>query len=271
MVAPFVQDPARWTLLTVARFDGLPAWLPVMSSTPEEKQRLFRDPEVRARLRADALEPDRRRPESGPSVRWDVIVVARTIHERNRQWVGKTVAEIAQAQGKDPLDAFLDLGLDEDLATVFYHRANVNVDVKAAALTNPRAIPGLSDSGAHVTRRCSSHFSTYILSYWVREMGVMTLEEAVRKLTYVPAAAFGMHDRGLIRPGLAADLTVFDPDTVQPSEMEEVDDFPGGATRMRRLCEGVEYTIVNGEVLIEEGEHTGAYPGRVVRGTAHTG
>jgi N-acyl-D-aspartate/D-glutamate deacylase len=80
-----------------------------------------------------------------------------------------------------------------------------------------------------------------------------------------------MHDRGLIRPGLAADLTVFDPDTVQPGEMEEVDDFPGGATRMRRLCEGVEYTIVNGEVLIEEGEHTGAYPGRVVRSTAHTG
>jgi N-acyl-D-aspartate/D-glutamate deacylase len=220
-------------------------------------------------MRVAAQQPDRRRPESGPEIRWNAIVVANTMHERNRQWVGRTVAEVAQAQGKDPLDAFLDLGLDEDLATVFYQRSNVTVEGKAAAVTNPRIILGLSDSGAHVTRRCNSHFSTYILSYWVREMQVLTLEEAVRKLTYVPATAFGMHDRGLIRPGLAADLTVFDPDTVRPGEMDEAADFPGGAVRMRRLCLGIDYTIVNGEVLIEEGEHTGAYPGRVVRSSAY--
>jgi len=93
----------------------------------------------------------------------------------------------------------------------------------------------------------------------------MTLEEAVRKLTFMPASVFGLPDRGLIRPGLAADLVVFDPDTVAPTEMDEVADYPAGAVRKRRLSQGVEYTIVNGEVLIEEGEHTGRYPGRVVR------
>jgi N-acyl-D-aspartate/D-glutamate deacylase len=269
MVDPFVENPARWTLLTVATFDAIPTWGSVMTTPPDERRRLFEDPDVRERMRVAALQPDRRRPESGPAIRWSAIVVANTMREHNRQWVGKTVAEVAQAQGKDPLDAFLDLGLDEDLATVFYQRSNVTVEGKAAAVTNPRIILGLSDSGAHVTRRCNSHFSTYILSYWVREMGALTLEEAVRKLTYVPATAFGMHDRGLIRPGLAADLTVFDPDAVSPGEMDEVADFPGGAVRMRRLCQGVDYTIVNGQILIEEGEHTGAYPGRVVRSSVY--
>ena len=99
----------------------------------------------------------------------------------------------------------------------------------------------------------------------------MPLEEAVRKLTFLPATAFGLHDRGLIRPGLAADLVVFDPDTVSPGELDHVADFPGGAVRLRRLPRGVDCTIVNGEVLIEDGEHTGAYPGKVVRSSAHQG
>jgi len=94
----------------------------------------------------------------------------------------------------------------------------------------------------------------------------MSLEEAVRKMTFLPASVFGLHDRGLVRPGLAADLVVFDPDTVGATEMDEVADFPAGAVRKRRLSQGIEYTIVNGEVLIEEGEHTGSYPGRVARG-----
>jgi len=85
----------------------------------------------------------------------------------------------------------------------------------------------------------------------------------------VPASVFGLHDRGMIRPGLAADLVVFDPDTVSPGDLDQVADFPAGATRMRRLPTGIDSTIVNGEVLIEKGEHTGAHPGRVVRSSAY--
>ena len=99
----------------------------------------------------------------------------------------------------------------------------------------------------------------------------MTLEEAVRKLTFLPATAFGLHDRGLIRPRLAADLVVFDPDSVSPGELDQVADFPAGATRLRRLPRGVDCTVVNGEVLIEDGEHTGAYPGKVLRSSAYHG
>src|SRR5439155_6857958 len=104
-----------------------------------------------------------------------------------------------------------------------------------------------------------------LLAYWVREKQRLTLAEAVRKLPFLSAATFGLHDRGLIRPGLAADLVVFDPDAVSPGELDSVTDFPAGAERLRRLPTGVDLTIVNGEVLIEDGEHTGAYPGRVLR------
>jgi N-acyl-D-aspartate/D-glutamate deacylase len=268
MVGPFVDNPARWTLLTAGTFDALPSWAPVLASPPEERARALRDPALRERLRADALRPDSRRPEEGiASVRFDLIGVAHAALERNQHLEGKTVNEIAREQGKDPLDAFLDLVLDEDLATVFYPGTDVTVEAKAAILTNPYIMPGSSDSGAHVTRRNQSHYPTYMLSYWVRKQHAMTIEEAVRRLTFMPASVFGLNDRGLIRPGMAADIVVFDPDTVEPGEMDEVADFPGGAKRMRRLSQGVEYTIVNGSVLIEEGEHTGAYPGRVVAGS----
>ena len=139
----------------------------------------------------------------------------------------------------------------------------------AQTLTDPFVLPGLSDGGAHVTRRCDSHFSTFLLSFWVREQQALSLEEAVRKLTFMGATAFGLHDRGLIRPGMAGDLTVFDPESVSAGELDEVADYPGDAVRMRRPASGIAYTIVNGEVLIEQGDHTGEYPGRLLRSRAY--
>ena len=93
----------------------------------------------------------------------------------------------------------------------------------------------------------------------------------MRKLTFMGASAFGLHDRGLIRPGMAGDLTVFDPATVGAGELDEVADYPGDAVRMRRPSHGVSFTIVNGEPLIEAGEHTGALPGRLLRSSAYGG
>jgi N-acyl-D-amino-acid deacylase len=262
-ISPFMQSPSRWTLLTVATFDGLPAWLPVMNAEPDEKRRLIQNPEVRARLRADA---NRLRTDGRPGVDWDSFYVGSVGLEKNQRFVERSVEDIARELDKDPVDTFFDLVLEEDLKTSFYPHSKVGVEEKAAALRRPGVIPGLSDGGAHVIRRCQSHYTTFMLSYWVRETGMFSLEEAVRKLTFLPASIFGLHDRGLIRPGLAADLVVFDPDTIEAGEMDEVADFPAGAVRKRRLSQGIEYTIVNGEVLIEEGEHTGSYPGRVARG-----
>jgi N-acyl-D-aspartate/D-glutamate deacylase len=93
----------------------------------------------------------------------------------------------------------------------------------------------------------------------------MSLEDAIRKLTFVPASLFGFSDRGLVRPGMAADLMVFDPATICPLEPGEAHDLPGGARRRKQLAQGIEWTVVNGQVLIERGEHTGTYPGKVAR------
>ena len=268
MVSPFMENTARWTLLTVGSFDGFTHWLPVMSSSPEERRVAFRDPAVRAGLRADADAPDKRNP-GFPAVRWDLLCVARVALGEHLTYVERSISDIAKELGKEPLDAFLDLALEEDLKTLFYFRSDVGTAAMAEVLADPFVLPGLSDGGAHVTRRCDSHFSTFLLSFWVREQQALALEEAVRKLTFMGASAFGLHDRGLIRPGLAGDLTVFDPDNVGAGELDEVADYPGDAVRMRRPSEGIAYTIVNGGVLIEAGEHTGAYPGQLLRSSAY--
>ena len=198
-----------------------------MSSSPEERRVAFRDPAVRAGLRADADAPDKRNP-GFPAVRWDLLCVARVALGEHLTYVERSISDIAKELGKDPLDAFLDLALEEDLKTLFYFRSDVGTAEMAEVLADPFVLPGLSDGGAHVTRRCDSHFSTFLLSFWVREQQALALEEAVRKLTFMGASAFGLHDRGLIRPGLAGDLTVFDPDNVGAGELDEVADYPGG-------------------------------------------
>ncbi len=258
MMPPFLEDPARWTITSVNQFDLYPTWRPIIASPPEEKKRAFVDPAVREQLRTESA-----------NYRWGATCVASVSLPKNQALVGRSLTAIAQDQGKEPLDAFLDLVLEEDLATVFMRDTGADPAEKGAFLANPHVMPGLSDGGAHVTRRCDSHFSTYLLSYWVREQQALPLEQAVQKLTFVPASAFGLHERGMIRPGLAADLVVFDPETVAPGETDHVADFPAGAVRMRRLPQGVDCTIVNGEVLIEDGEHTGTLPGKVVRSSAY--
>jgi N-acyl-D-aspartate/D-glutamate deacylase len=193
--------------------------------------------------------------------------------EKNQHLKGKSIAQIAQQQNKDVLDTLLDLVLEENLETEF-ERREVNSDEAAmkALLTSPYTIIGQSDGGAHVVFRTDYSYSTYLLSHWVREKQIMSLEEAIRKLTFVPASLFGFYDRGLVRPGMAADLMVFDPDAISPSEPGEAHDLPGGARRRKQLAHGIDWTVVNGEVLMERGQHTGAYPGKVVRsnnGTQH--
>ena len=133
-------------------------------------------------------------------------------------------------------------------------------------MRHPRSVVTFSDSGAHVSQIMDSSLQTYVLAYWVRERKALTLEEGVRLLTLEPASAWGLHDRGLLREGLAADLVVFDPDRVAPLMPEVVDDLPAGARRLRQKATGFAASIVNGVVVLRDGEHTGAHPGRVLRG-----
>ena len=261
-----------FTMRNTQQFRGLPVWHPICLSSPEEMLKAYADPEVRKKLHAEAVEF-----KSGPAIGlcstwWDYMVLQTAALPKNKQYEGKTLGQIAKAQGKGIIDAFLDLAIEEKLDSEWLHGEN-NVDEEAVAkiLTYPNAIIGLSDGGAHVQFQSGFGFSTRLLAEWVREKQLMTLEQAVRRLTFDSASTFGLYDRGLLRPGLVADIVIFDPDTVRPLPLEVLHDFPTGAKRIKEPAEGIHMTIVNGQVLLEDGKHTGALPGRVLRNTYYQG
>jgi N-acyl-D-aspartate/D-glutamate deacylase len=260
----------RYTLKTAQHFDAMATWKSVMLLPLDKRKEAFRDPEIRAKLHLEAVETPLDPSRVGDFTRrWDLQFVFRPALPKHQYLKGKSVAEIAREQNRDVLDVFLDLALEEDLETEF-ERREVNSDEVAmtSLLTSPYTVIGQSDGGAHVVFRTDYSYSTYLLSHWVRERQIMSLEEAIRKLTFVQASLFGLFDRGLVRPEMVADLMVFDPATIGPLEPGEAHDLPGGARRRKQLAQGIEWTLVNGQVLIERGEHTGAYPGKVARNTS---
>jgi N-acyl-D-amino-acid deacylase len=254
----------RFTMKNCQVFRSMPTWLPILQGADADKLAAYADPATRAKLRAEVDAP--LGPDSTFSKRWDLMFIDEPKLAKNRGLAGKHIEQIARAQGKHPLDAFLDLAVEENLETVF-SLGEINMDTEAVAqiLGSPYAVVGLSDGGAHVQFHSNVSNPTRLLGYWVREKQIMSLEHAVRRLTYDSASAFGIYDRGLVQPGMAADLVVFDPDTVAPVKEDVVHDFPANGWRMRELAEGIHYTVVNGEVLLEKGQHTGNHPGRVIR------
>jgi N-acyl-D-aspartate/D-glutamate deacylase len=256
----------RYTLRDAQCFDEFPTWKTALFSPVELRKQMFADPALRKKLRAEAIE------DQSPSVfprRWDVIFVDAVKLPKNKAQEKQSIQDIAKAQGKDGLDCFLDLSLEEDLETRFVH-TNTQGDPQAVCeiLKHPAVMIGQSDAGAHMGYDARFGYSTAFLGCWVRDYGIMSLEEAVSKLTFRVASIFGLSDRGLIRPGLAADIAVFDPATVNTEEPEYVQDLPGDETRMIQRATGVPYTVVNGEVVIENGAVTGARPGKILRPTA---
>jgi len=164
----------------------------------------------------------------------------------------------------------MDLALESDFNQLFmqFDEATVakNDAEQLATLKHPRTVMTFSDSGAHVSQLMDSSLQTHLFSHWVRTKQAFTLEEAVRMVSFVPASLWGFADRGLIRPGMAADFVVFDPNTIAAEMPEVVDDLPAGARRLIQRTRGIAATVVNGEVLLREGKHTGALPGRLLRG-----
>ena len=256
----------RYTLLDAQCFDEFPTWKAAMFSPVPARKQMFADPEVRKKLRAEAIE------DQSPSVfprRWDVIFVDHVNLDKNKALERKSMEEVAKAQNKDGLDCFLDLSLEEDLKARFVH-VNTQGDPHAVCeiLKHPSVMIGQSDAGAHMGYDARFGYSTSFLGRWVRDHGIMSMEDAVHKLTFRVASIFGLGDRGLLRPGLAADVAVFDPATVNTLEPEYVQDLPGNETRMIQKAAGVPHTVVNGEVVIENGAPTGALPGKVLRPSA---
>ena len=247
-------------------FDAFPTWKALMFLPEGARKEAFRDPETRKKLHADFMDP---RPTTFHR-RWDIVRVEKVMRPENQKYVGKTVEEMARMRGQDPVDALIDLSLEEDLGTVFWN-ANSGGDPAAMAeiLKSPYVLIGTSDAGAHVQFGAEFGYCTTLLGLWVRERGLLTLEHAVHKLSFHIASIYGLAGRGLVRPGYAPDLVIFDPNTVKACEPEWAADYPGGARRFAQRSEGIHYTIVNGTPVYEEGRLTGELPGQILRGSAY--
>jgi N-acyl-D-aspartate/D-glutamate deacylase len=195
---------------------------------------------------------------------YDSLLVFDTVYGPHR-----TVADVARERGQHPAETMIDLALARDMDAFFLQPiANEDQDLALEIMRHPRTVTTFSDSGAHVSQLMDSSLQTHLLSHWTRDKQAFTLEQAVRMITLVPAQQWGFADRGLIREGLAADLVVFDPDTIAAEMPEVVDDMPASARRLIQRTRGVAATVVNGEVLLREGKHTGALPGQLLRGPA---
>ncbi len=179
----------------------------------------------------------------------------------------RSVADEARRRGVHPAEAMIALCVESAGDQLFIQPSRFPQDesMLLRALHHPRTVMTFSDSGAHLSQIADSSIHTHLLGYWVRDRQEFTLEEAVRMITLAPALAWGFADRGLLRPGMAADVNVFDPALVGPAVPTLVDDLPGGGRRLEQRSEGMRATIVGGELTIENGEPTGARPGRLIR------
>jgi N-acyl-D-aspartate/D-glutamate deacylase len=229
--------------------------------TLDEKLGVLRDPARRQELIDDAANgPDEEKLER-------FFVITGEIGARYDCKPETSLPAIARQRGVSMGEAFIDLAIETDgKVIVNWPLLNQDLDVVSQMISDPRVVMGLADSGAHVGQILDASQPTFFLSYWVREKGLMPVEEAIRRLTSDTAELFGIADRGVLRPGAKADINIIDWDSLHLPLPTFEHDFPGGAGRYVQRAKGYDATIVNGQVFLRDGEHTGAYPGEVLRG-----
>jgi N-acyl-D-amino-acid deacylase len=240
-------------------FASMQSWRPAFNQSHEEQKRIYASAEFRNAFREE-LKTFRR-------FRLDMkrIVIDEARREDLKALEGMTIDRIARDRGKDPVDTFLDVALEDDLA-VRYTMIPPDEDRIHELIGDRRTMIGLSDGGAHVNSHCEAGYPTYLIGHWVRDRHALALEHAIKRITSEPADFFGIVGRGRLAPGMAADVTVFDFDTIGPAGRQKlVRDLPGSGERFVVPSRGIEYTIVNGQLLYEHGRHTGALPGTVLR------
>ena len=236
----------------------------VKSSTPDALPGIYRSAEFREAFRHNLKQPKEGILFLG---NWRHIEVGQTVRPENQTLEGLSIQALADQQGLDPVDVFLDLALSEDLGTHFVGKFfNNNDEGVAPSLKHPASVITLSDAGAHLTYMCDAGFGLYFLSHWVRDTGHFTLSEGIRRITSEPADRFRIPERGRLAVGLPADLLLFDPLTVGISKPLPLQDLPGGGTRMVRTATGVHGVWVNG-VKVHDGQDYVAHehgPGKVL-------
>lgn len=247
-------------------FDRIPAWREIRKLALAQQEAALRNPDTRRTLVEAA------RDRSGDSERG----VGAEARSANYNWIFpldkptppyRSIAEIAAAENKDPVDVMIDLALEKNLKRFFLQTlVNENQDHVLEMMKHRRSVVTFSDSGAHVSQIMDSSLQTHVLSHWVRERNALTLEEAIRLLSFVPAYHWGLKGRGLLREGNFADVIVFDADRIAPQLPELTHDLPSGARRLKQKADGLLATVVNGKVVLRKNEHTGELPGKLLRG-----
>ena len=240
-------------------FDGIKAY------SPEQLMSVFKDRAFRDRFRENL-----RNPVVGTIFKgtWEQVFIGATIKEANRHWQNRTVGDLAAEQSIDPLDFMLDLALEEKLGTAFLGKfLNVGDEGVGELLRHEHGVVSLSDAGAHLIYMCDAGYGLHLLGKWVRELGVFTLQEGVRRLTSHPADLYGIKGRGRLTPGSHADMVMFDPATIDIGNPERVVDLPGGGPRTIRRPNGIHGVWINGAHVFDGEDYVkhAKGPGHVLR------
>jgi N-acyl-D-amino-acid deacylase len=244
-------------------FEMRPVFKPTMTMDRKAKRAIYADPAFRAAFKED-VKPGEPHPLSGWAER-AVISVA----PGHADWEERSLAEIAAAEGRTPVDLALDLSVDSDFQARFrFGVLNTDESEVAELLVDPYVIVALSDAGAHASQLCDACYSTHLLGYWVRQRKLFTLEQAIHMLTERAAKVFGITDRGRLATGLPADVVVFDPATIGAGKIQRVWDLPSGADRLVAPASGIDAVVVNGVPVRRHGKDAavGTLPGKLLRG-----
>ena len=243
---PLTMD---FTLHSPYPVEGLNSWKPALGLGGAAFKATIADPAFRAAMRAEIAAPTVFRLFNGE---WDQVQVVEVANPAHAHFEQRTIADLAREAGADPLDFMFDLALSENLDTVFTATLlNSDQDAVARMLAHPASLVSLSDAGAHLTFFNDAAFGLHLMGHWARDLGALSMQEAVWRLTGQPAQVFGLTNRGRLLPGYAADLLLFDPATVGRGPKHRVGDLPGGAARLHTDAIGVHGVWVNGVKVVD--------------------
>ena len=262
---PMAMD---FTLENPYPFEAYEAWKPAIEADGRDAYiAVLKDPVWRTAMKDEIA--------NNPGMRifrgnWDTLTIAEAGSDANRALEERSVGDRAREKGVHPFDYFIDLALEEDLKTLYATEfSNFDVPAVSRILQDPDNQISLGDAGAHLSFLCEAGFGLHLLGRWVRDLGVLSLAEAARRLSGQQANLFGMRDRGTLEAGKAADLLLFDPETVGIGPKVRLFDLPGGASRLRTDARGVAGVWVNGRKLADENGpitvSSGDLPGQVLR------
>ena len=246
-------------------FESMKLFKEISASKLDGQMAIYADPDFRARLKQDTGSAFG----NVLSEWWKRVVI--TVCPSDPSLEERTLEAVASERGCHPVDAALDIALESKLEARF-RLAIMNTDEEDVAelLNDPHTVLGLSDAGAHASQLCDACFSTHLLGHWVREKQSLSLPQAIHMLTARPAEVFGITDRGRLAPGLAADVVIFDPETVACGPLQRVNDLPANADRLISEAIGIDAVIVNGTLIRRDGKDVidpeGELPGALLRG-----